>query len=103
MSVTQTDQVPMWEELAKEEGQRLAMVASIHWQTVAKEWVASLPRGTTVTSDDVTGHLGVPPSQGAVGALFSGLAKQGVVRMAGVTTSRREGRHGSMVRRWVRA
>lgn len=90
------------EEDEKRDGMDRAAIHTADWQHVAKDWVISRPSDTPLISDDVTAAIGVPPSQGAVGALFNALASGGYLRPDGYTKSRRTGRHASMVRRWVR-
>lgn len=90
------------EEEAKQEGMDAAAGATLDWQFAAREWVMSQPVGEMVMSDDVTWAIGVPPSKGAVGALFSGLARQKHIQRAGMGRSRRSGRHKSSVAVWRR-
>ncbi len=90
------------ERAKAEEGMEVARGNTIPWQVRATQWVEALPPGTRVVSDDVTSALGVPISQGAVGALFSSLRAKKVLRFDGIDTSGRAGRHASMIRVWTR-
>lgn len=88
------------EQQLKEAGQDWAAMASAHWQAVARKWLEQVPIGTELTSDDVTDAVGVPTSQGAVGAFFSAARNKKQIVTVGLDISHREGRHGSTVRVW---
>ncbi len=90
------------EEEAREVGEARAASVTLDWQEAARRYVASLSLGVRLTSDHVTQAVGVPPSPGAVGALFSGLAKRHVVHHVGFTKSVRPGRHNGLIREWER-
>lgn len=92
----------MTEEAFKQEGMFWAAGATITWQQRGTDWVLRQPCGARIVSDDVTRDCGVPDSPGAVGALFSSLAKAHAIKPVGYTNSRRTGRHNSMVRVWER-
>lgn len=71
------------------------------WRQAALEEIERLAAdGRDFGADDVVAEVGQPDSPGAVGAAFSRAAKAGLIRVVGYTTSRRIGRHGSLVRVW---
>jgi hypothetical protein len=56
--------------------------------------------GAEFTADNLVSEVGAPDSPGAVGAVFSAAASQRLIKAVGYTTSRRLGRHGSVIRVW---
>ncbi len=91
------------EEQAKQQGMAESAGASAAWQKVARDWFASLPVGMSITADDLTDAIGVPTSQGAVGAAFAAAASRGLIAPVGMAKSRREGRHNSRTLAWEKA
>jgi len=90
------------EEEARDQGMAQAATHTAPWQVVATQYVTARPRGDVIHPDEVTAAVGVPPSSGAVGALFRTLRISGVVAKGPDSVSRRPGRHLSGVHTWVR-
>jgi hypothetical protein len=86
---------------ARDYGAELSLWSSQDWArragSVLDEFIAA---GGVFTSQDVTDIAGQPPSPGATGALFLKAAQSGRTVSVGLETSRRQSRHGGLVRRW---
>lgn len=95
---------------AKEEGMALALTRDgiDQWKEEFVAWVAALPWGTRLTSEDVIDAIGLPSGEvgtnanNAVGAMMNGLAKRGLIVKAGRALSRRSSSHGAELTMWMR-
>ena len=88
-------------DTVREANEQLALGVDPDWNDAAWGTLIRLARsGREFSADDLVDAAGSPSSPGATGALFAHAARQGLIRMAGVTTSRRLTRHGSLQRVW---
>ncbi len=90
------------EEQAKQDGVDQAAGATPDWQFAAREWIDGQPMGATFTADDLCDAIGVPASQGAVGAAFVAASKRGTIGALNYVKSDRAGRHKSRIMKWRR-
>jgi hypothetical protein len=88
----------------REPQMRRAILASEAWAKDVRDHVNGLPKGFTLTSDELVEQFGLPnPGRGlnhnnAVGAVVHALAKTGKIKPTGdFTTSR----HGSTIKVWI--
>jgi hypothetical protein len=85
----------------RQAGEQAALSFDRNWSDEAFEVLERLAvDGIEFTADYLIELFGVPDSAGAVGAVFSKAAKAGLIKVVGYATSRRIGRHGSLVRVW---
>jgi hypothetical protein len=83
----------------RDRGADLASWADQDWQRRAASVLDSLiESGIVFTAQDVRDVVGSPSSPG--GALFLRAARDGRIISQGFETSRRQSRHGGVVRRW---
>lgn len=90
------------EEQARDAGMAAAAAGTPDWHAVGMRWIERLDLGARITSDDVTRAIGVPASQGAVGALIGAAKKKGLIAYVDRAKSYRKDRHQSGVDLWER-
>lgn len=80
------------------------------WKQMAGQFVVDgiLP-GAQFTADDLVKWVGLPTEcdlfarcNNALGGMFSGLCRRGIIRAVGYTTSDRVSNHGRILRVWER-
>lgn len=86
----------------KREGQARAASASSEWIAMAKEVaIRRAVDGEEFTAQDITNEVGFPESAGAVGTLFSHLARSKQIEWTGeIRPCSREQAHASDMRVW---
>lgn len=82
----------------KEAGQRLALSHAQEWADAVIRFVSSLPRGKEIDAEYIRSVCGSPPSQNAIGGVFSRMVKQGLIRKVGWKKAHRVSRHASEIR-----
>ena len=70
------------------------------FERVSKAIAELAEAGEEFTADDVRAWSGPISSPDVIGAAFSAAKKAGLIRVAGVTTSKAVSRHGGLVRLW---
>jgi hypothetical protein len=89
---------------AKSEGQARALHAVDSDGDWARRAALALDEliegGGWFDADDLVAMVGPAPSPGSCGAVFGEAAKAGRIASSGVRSSKRQGRHGSLLRVW---
>lgn len=79
----------------------LNAAAQEQWRSDAYDWLADLIPGELVTSSDLVGALGMPPSPNAVGAMMNAAARAGLIEPTETyVRSTRPSCHAAIVRVW---
>lgn len=86
----------------KAEGQAAVAAAASEWTIRGRHWLRWLVSGQELVSEDVTAELGQPTSSGAVGALMTWAARQGLIVKVGRTQARRRNQHAAELTVWRR-
>ncbi|MEE8602214.1 hypothetical protein [Euzebya tangerina] len=88
----------------RDDGAAAALYGTLaEWRLCAKEELQRLAEsGDTFTSDDMVSSVGLPPagSPNALGGLFAGASRQGLIEPVGYQQSQRKARHAGVVRTW---
>lgn len=84
-------------------GEQAALSFDRDWSDEALETLERLAAdGIEFTADHLIELVGEPASPNAIGAVFGKASRAGLIRMVGVSTSRRISRHGGLQRVWGR-
>ena len=86
---------------ARDRGMALASANAIPWRDQAMPVLEQLAAtGRTFSAADITDVVGLPESRNAVGALFGGAARRGLIQRVGFTQATRRERHASTNSLW---
>ena len=93
--------------LLKERGQTRAASAASAWHRAALHFIASLPRASRLTADNLVEALGLPNESATnrnncVGSVFTAAHKAGLLERDGYRPSTRPESHGRVIALWVR-